>query len=52
MPMLSSSYSWSRAELSCTDLGILAVQEFMSVDEAVLYHVLLAANYLNIKSLL
>lgn len=26
--------------------------EFISVDEAVLYHLLLAANYLNIKSLL
>ena len=52
MLMLSASYSWSKAELSCTDLGMLAMQEFMSVDEAVLYHVLLAANYLNIKSLL
>ena len=36
----------------CSDLGILALQEFISVDEAVLYHLLLAANYLNIKSLL
>ena len=50
--MLSFKYSWSRAELSCTDLGSLAVQEFISVDEAVLYHLLLAANYLNIKPLL